>query len=113
MNVSAWKDKEGLYYHDFFIKADSYSITNYGGAGGESEGEVPYKEYALNLTKPLSEMLFHKFTTVFNYNTLEHIYDNKTAFKNLCDMATDAVIVIVPWVQEVHIKEGSFEDYRR
>ncbi len=115
VNVSAWKDqdKEGNTYRNYFVNADKYSITNYGGTNGQSEGLVPYEEYELDLLQPLSKELFHKFQTVFNHTTLEHVYDNRQAFRNLCDMATDAVIVVVPWVQEVHVETGSYDDYWR
>ncbi len=115
VNVSAWKDKdkEGGSYHDYFLNAESYSITNYGGASGESEGELPYDEYELDLTQPLPSTLYKRFTTVFNHTTLEHVYDNRLAFKNLCDMACEAVIVVVPWLQEVHISPGAYDDYWR
>lgn len=115
VNVSAWKDedKQGGFYKEYFVNADSYSITNYGGTYGESGGEIDLPEYALDLTSPLPEFLSLKFDTVFNHTTLEHIYDNRLAFKNLCNMARDAVIVVVPWVQQVHIVEGAFNDYWR
>ncbi len=115
VNVSAWKDKdkEGNSYQNYFVNAESYSITNYGGEEGDSEGELSIPEYSLDLTQSLPQELYRKFDTVFNHTTLEHIYDNRTAFKNLCDMAKDAVVVVVPWVQEVHIIKGAFDDYWR
>lgn len=115
VNVSAWKDrdKEGGRYQDYFINAKSYSITNYGGGMGKSDGELSLPEYELDLTKPLPKEMVRKFDNVFNHTTLEHVYENRVAFRNLCEMANDAVIVIVPWVQEVHTCEGSYDDYWR
>lgn len=114
-NVSAWKDKdkEGKTYQEYFVNAKSYSVTNYGGDSGDSEGELLVPEYSLDLTQSLPSGLYKKFDTVFNHTTLEHIYENRQAFKNLCDMANDAVIVVVPWIQQVHIAEGTFDDYWR
>jgi hypothetical protein len=70
-------------------------------------------EYPLDLTKPLPKELYQKFELVFNHTTLEHVYDNRLAFKNLCNMAKEAVMVVVPWVQQVHIAPGAYDDYWR
>ncbi len=110
VNVSAWKDedKEGGKYKNYFINANSYSITNYKkeirGFQG-IEGEI-----FLNLEKDLPESLLNKFDVVFNHTTLEHIYNFKKAFKNICSMTRDVVILVVPFLQEMH---GDYGDYWR
>lgn len=114
INVSAWKDedKEGDKYQSYFKNASEYSITNYGGHMGVSGGvEIP--EYSLDLSIAIPIDMKQKFDVVFNHTTLEHIYENRIAFKNLCDLGKEAVIVVVPWVQQVHIVEGGFCDYWR
>ncbi len=115
VNVSGWRDedKQGALYSSYFVNADSYSITNYGGKCGDSEGRLSYPEYSLDLTQPLPDILKLKFDVAFNHTTLEHIYENRIAFKNICDMAREAVIIVVPWVQQVHTVEGVFSDYWR
>ena len=114
VNVSAWQDsdKEGDHYKNYFSNATSYVITNYGGKMGTSE-DVNYEEYDLDLSVPLRNEFIQKFDIVFNHTTLEHVYENRLAFKNLCDMAKDAVIVVVPWLQEVHVVSGGFSDFWR
>ena len=49
---------------------------------------------------------------VFNHTTLEHIFDVFTAFKNLCDLSKDVVIIVVPFAQEQH-EAKDFYDYWR
>ena len=124
-NVSAWIDidKEGGQYKDYFAGASSYSVTNYGAKEGHEshkgsygkDGDKNVKEYILDLTSPtLPENLRKKFNVVMNHTVLEHIYDNHTAFKNICDMSSEVVISIVPWVQEVHVApDGAYNDYWR
>lgn len=111
VNVSGWddRDKEGRRYRDYFTKARSYSITNYAGERGfqGEAGEIP-----LDLEKPLPPELEKRFDVVFNHTTLEHVFDIVSAFKNMCAMAKEAVIVIVPWAQVEHWSD-SYGDYWR
>jgi hypothetical protein len=108
VNVSAWKDedKEGKKYKDYFINAKSYSITNYKkearGFQG-TEGEI-----FLNLEESLPNNLINKFDVVFNHTVLEHVYDFKKSFENLCLMSRDIVIIIVPFLQEMHSDYGDY-----
>ena len=112
VNVSAWKDydKCGKYYREYFKNADEYFITNYGDGYRGSSGEK--NEIVLNLEEELPENFVHKFNVVFNHTTLEHIFNIDIAFKNLCLMASDAVIIVVPFSQVQHISE-SYNDYWR
>lgn len=112
-NVSGWQDsdKEGHKYKDYFENAKEYYVTNYGGyRGGGYEDKS--KEILLDLEKELPEELKRKFDVVFNHTVLEHIFNIDKAFANLCEMAKDACIVVVPFLQEVHISE-SYSDYWR
>lgn len=110
VNVSAWKDydKVSQHYRDYFINATSYTITNYTTDTHGYQGTD--EEILLDLQAPLPQTLHQKFDVVFNHTTLEHIYDVKTAFHNLCAMSKDIVIVIVPFLQQYH---SDFGDYWR
>jgi hypothetical protein len=111
VNVSAWddRDKEGGYYRDYFSNASGYYRTNYSGARGYQQRE---NEYFVDLAKGLPEELKRRFNVVFNHTTLEHIFEVRTAFRNLCEMTKDIVIVVVPFSQAQHEKE-SYKDYWR
>ena len=110
INVSAWKDedKEGGHYRDYFSNADSYSLSNFGGYRGEGAAD----DINLNLETNLPEELKGGFDVVYNHTTLEHIYDVFMAMRNLCALSRDVVVLVVPFVQEVHTAE-SFSDYWR
>ena len=110
VNVSGWKDidKEGRYYRDYFVNAGSYVITNYKKEAKGLQGHQD--EIYLDLSTKLSEELYQRFDVVFNHTTLEHIYDVKTAFKNLCDLSNDIVILVLPFLQQYH---SSYGDYWR
>jgi hypothetical protein len=56
----------------------------------------------------LNKKLKGKFDVVFNHTTLEHIYDVKTAFSNLCLLSKDVVIIVVPFLQQMHAKYGDY-----
>lgn len=110
INVSGWKDidKEGNKYRDYFINAKSYEISNF---NAELKGLQGFdNEFFLDLTNDLDIDLFDKFDVVFNHTTLEHIYDVKKAFKNLCLLSKDIVIIIVPFLQQMH---GNYDDFWR
>lgn len=111
VNVSGSEDidKEGAHYRDYFPRASSYSITNYEGFRGATgaEGEI-----SLDLTQALPPELKERFDVVFNHTTLEHIFDTRVAFGNLCAMSRNLVIVVVPFAQVTHWS-ASFGDYWR
>jgi hypothetical protein len=110
VNVSAWQDldKEGLRYRDYFKNASSYSITNY---KSEARGFQGFdNEIFLDLTSDLPQDLTQKFNVVFNHTVLEHVYHVHKAFSNLCLMSKDIVIIVVPFLQEMH---GEYGDYWR
>ena len=110
VNVSGWKDrdKEGRHYRDYFINSTHYYISNY---KSEYKGFQGFdNEFFLDLTKDLDEKYINRFDVVFNHTTLEHIYDVKKALKNLCLMSSDIVILVVPFLQQMH---GDYGDYWR
>lgn len=111
VNVSGWKDsdKQGGHYKDYFVHATSYTITNYGGFRGFQSTE---DEILLDLEAELPQQLENVFDVVFNHTTLEHIYEVRTAFQNLCLMSSDMVIVVVPFAQTQHEHEN-IEDFWR
>ncbi len=110
INVSGWKDmdKQGGYYRDYFINCGGYYISNYKSEWRGLQGFD--NEFYLDLTEDLDEKYKKRFAVVFNHTTLEHIYDVKKAFKNLCLMSSDVVIVVVPFLQQMH---GDYGDYWR
>lgn len=110
VNVSAWEDadKEGERYRDYFPNASHYFTTNYGGFRGGGIDDT----FLLDLEAPLPDELKGRFDVVFNHTTLEHIFDVFRAVENLCSMTRDAVIIVVPAVQQEHWSE-SFSDYWR
>lgn len=108
VNVSAWKDedKEGKFYKDYFTCAKTYTITNY---EEDAKGLQGYaNELYLDLEKPLPRKLNRKFNVVFNHTTLEHIYKVQIAFKNLCKMSNDVVILVIPFLQQMHADYGDY-----
>ena len=66
--------------------------------------------FFLDLEKELDTKYDKKFDIVFNHTTLEHIFNSFIAFKNLCQLSKDLVIIIVPFLQEEH---GNYGDYWR
>ncbi|WP_395647897.1 hypothetical protein [Terricaulis sp.] len=110
VNVSAWRDedKAGRFYRDYFTAARSYTLTNYNADMRGFQGRDG--EIFLNLESPLPDPLRGRFDVVFNHTTLEHVYEFRTAFANLCTLSRDAVIVVVPWLQPYH---GDYGDYWR
>lgn len=111
VNVSAWedKDKEGKYYRSYFSNANAYYCTNYPGERGYQGKE---DEIDLDLTCALPSDLRYKFDVVFNHTTLEHIFEVRKAFQNLCSLSKDIVIIVVPFMQVQHETE-SYGDYWR
>ena len=115
INVSGWDDRdmEGGYYKDYFKNISSYVISN---APNEDKGFGSLelsgtKEIKIDLMNPICDEYKNKFDVVFNHTTLEHIFDAQFAFKGLCDLSKDAVIIVMPVIQNVHIR--SFGDYWR
>jgi hypothetical protein len=113
INVSGWNDadKEGGCYSDYFMNASSYYLSNHTGERGLSDSSER-TDFMIDLSTPVPGDLKDRFDVVFNHTTLEHIYEIRTAFRNLCLMSRDIVIIIVPFAQEMHSTD-SFGDYWR
>lgn len=108
VNVSAYRDedKQGAYYRGYFPHASSYTLTNFKQSMSGFQGEAG--EIFLDLELGLPESLQGKFDCVFNHTTLEHVYEFRKAFANLCGMSRDLVVVVVPWLQENHTDYGDY-----
>ena len=112
INVSGWKDEDmtGGHYAEYFSNAGEYVISNYPGERGYQSGQ---DEISLDLETEPPEGLKEHFQVVFNHTTLEHIYRVSKAIANLCAMSSDTVIIVTPFLQQVHYEEGSYGDYWR
>ncbi len=109
-NVSGWKDydKEGNHYKDYFKNAETYTITNY---KTEFCGYQGFNnEIFLDLSKKLPNEYTNKWDVIFSHTVLEHIFNVETAFSNICKMTKDIVILIVPFLQQMH---SHYDDYWR
>ncbi|RED99544.1 hypothetical protein [Marinoscillum furvescens] len=108
INVSGWKDedKEGEHYKNYFKNASSYAISNYKSEARGFQGEKG--EIFLDLTKKLDQGLIEKYDVVFNHTVLEHIYEVHIAFANLCKLSNDIVIIVVPFLQQMHADYGDY-----
>ncbi len=108
INTSAGQDvdKVGGQYRDYFFNANNYSISNY-----QLNEPALGNEIFLDLEKEISNDLSGKFDVAFSHTTLEHIFECRTAFKNLCLISKDVVIVVVPYLQQIH--GISYKDYWR
>ena len=114
VNVSGWKDddKQGGKYRDYFVGAKTYTITNYEEKACGFQGADG--EISIDLDLPIDSSLNRRFDVVFNHTTLEHVYNTRVAFKSLCDMARETVILVVPFLQPFHDgKDGAYGDYWR
>lgn len=111
VNISAWddRDKEGGYYKDYFTQKQQYYYTNFYGEKGIQGKE---NEYFLDLTQELPDELKQTFDVVFNHTTLEHVFDVRKAFQNLCLASKDIAIVVVPFCQQQHYND-TFQDFWR
>jgi hypothetical protein len=113
INVSGGEDvdKEGGFYRDYFPNKSSWYLSNYS-AGSFRGFQGRENEILLDLTQELPSDLENRFDVALNHTTLEHIFDVFTAFRNLCMLSRDVVIVVVPFCQVQHESE-SFKDYWR
>lgn len=108
VNVSGWKDsdKEGSFYKNYFVNSNSYTITNF---ESDKKGFQGYEnEVFLDLEKKIAPKLVEKFDVVYNHTTLEHVYEFRHAFKNICLMSRDVVILVVPFLQQMHASYGDY-----
>lgn len=93
------EDKEGNYYKNYFKNTDNYYITNY----EKNEESTKRGDIFLDLeSKKIHKELIGKFDVVFCHTVLEHVFDIFTSFKNLCLLSKDIVIIVVPYIQQIH-----------
>lgn len=113
VNVSGWRDedKEGRTYKSYFTDAESYDITNYWGSHAANDG-APGSLF-LDLTADLPANLENQFDLVFTHTVLEHIFDIPKAVRNMAGMTRDAMIMIVPFMQDEHYSPGIYGDFWR
>jgi len=112
INVSGWRDEDqtGSYYRNYFTGARSYSVSNFTGERG-LQGQTG--EVELDLEGEIPANLKGNYQVVFNHTTLEHIYDIRKALANLCVLSCDTVILVTPFLQQVHSESGAYSDYWR
>jgi hypothetical protein len=108
VNVSGWKDldKEGAKYREYFKNASEYWVTNFKSEARGFQGGQDNELY-LDLTERFPEN-FSRFDVVFNHTVMEHIFEVETAFRNLCELSKDLVIIVVPFLQEQHADYGDY-----
>lgn len=111
VNVSGWQDsdKEGGVYKDYFKNASEYWITNWKSEARGWQGNLS-NELFLDLEQDLPPELMQRFDVVYNHTTLEHVFDIFKAFENLCALAKNTVVIVVPFLQQQH---GEYGDYWR
>jgi hypothetical protein len=93
------EDKESSIYKLYFPNASNYFITNY----EEQKESITKKSIYLDLeSKTINKKLIGKFDVVFCHTVLEHTFDIFTSFKNLCLLSKDLIIIVVPYMQQIH-----------
>jgi len=112
INVSASKDgdKEGGRYVDYFTKARTYTMSNYG--HGEEGISGFQNEKILDLSK-VYDRTIGDYDVVFSHTVIEHIDSVETAIDNLCSLSRDVVITVVPFLMGFHGRPDSYNDYWR
>jgi hypothetical protein len=104
-SAASGNDKQGGQYRDYFTNASEWLTTNM--------HKDEYTDFELNLETDLPDSMAGICDCVFNHTTLEHIYDCRKAFSNLCAMSRDVVMVVVPYIQQIHEVDGFFSDFWR
>jgi hypothetical protein len=104
---------EGNPYYSYFVNASNYTITNYPNDKTIKINKNKIQEIDLDLEEDLPTELVEKYDVVFNHTSLEHIFDVFKAFSNLCKISKDTVIIVVPFVQQVHDYGRGYKDYWR
>lgn len=112
INVSGWRDedKTGGHYQDYFSQAKSYTVSNYRGESGLT-GRA--SEIFIDLEADLAPELVGRYQVAFNHTVLEHVFDIRKAIANICALSNDTVILVTPFLQQVHYIEDSFGDWWR
>lgn len=111
INVGAHRDgdKEGGVYESYFTNSQKYVKANYSGEDGIDESK---DEVFLDLSVPVDGSL-GTFDLVFSHTVLEHVYPPSVAFDNICNLSKNSVLIVVPFLQCFHGRDGSYGDYSR
>ncbi len=111
--MSGWRDedKQAGHYRDYFPNAKSYRLTNYWGTDAKNDGAAD--SLFLDLEAPLPENMRGICDLAWTHTVLEHVGDVETAFRNLGALTRDAVLVVVPWIQDEHYAPGLYGDFWR
>ena len=114
INISGWadEDKTGGTYHEYFVNATSYCISNKEGGAQKGEKLSLPDSLAIDLEFPVSEEHIQAYDCVFAHTVLEHVFDVFQAVENLCKMSRDVIICVLPFVQIIH-KSSGYMDYWR
>lgn len=110
VNVSGWKDedKEGGTYRGYFTRARSYTVTNYWGSRERNDGIE--EALFLDLEGDLPPEFERRYDVAFSHTVLEHIFDVRTAVRNIARMTRDAAILVVPFMQDEHYTDALYGD---
>lgn len=104
---------DGGRYRDYFRNAGSYAISNYAKDSRRGHAEQMREQINIDLEEDLPKQLSKKFDVVLNHTVLEHVFHVFKAFKNLCLLSRDIVMLVVPAVQMIHDYDGAYRDYWR
>ena len=109
INVSGWKDidKQGSHYNSYFANANEYWISNYAAESKGYQGNLK-NEIFIDLQKPMDDKWIGRFDVAFNHTVLEHVFDCRKAFENICLLSKDIVITVVPFIQHQHAAYGDY-----
>jgi hypothetical protein len=113
VNVSAGEDvdKEGTTYREYFVNKSDYYLTNF--SPGKFRGfQGRANEFLVDLEAELPGQLVDRFDVAFNHTTLEHVFEVRKAFTNICRMSRDLVVVVVPFAQVQHESPGYGDFWR-
>ena len=111
VNISGWNDsdKQGEFYRDYFNNKKNYSISNF---KEDQKGIQGFEnEFFLDLESDLDPNLKNSFDVVFCHTVLEHVFDFTKAFENLGEISRDVLIIVVPFLQQMH--GSGYKDYWR
>ena len=113
LNVSGWRDedKQKGHYRNYFPNAKSYAITNYWGTDSHNDGAEG--SIFLDLEAPLPDTMRAICDLAWTHTVLEHVGDIERAVQNLSLLTRDAVLMVIPWIQDEHYSPGLFGDYWR
>ena len=74
----------------------------------------PYRKYTIyNGEDVLETALAQKFDVAINHTVLEHIEWIQPAFENIAHLTREALITVVPFLQDEHYAPGIYGDYWR